>query len=100
MDDIWPMAIWTIRAALLIAFGAVAWRILSHLPRDLKPSEIRRLVIADLPEFTAFSGKLTVFGQELAVYATPRTAEDQELRMLDQRITALEEEVRELSQLP
>ena len=101
MDEIIrsPVVIWTIRAVLIIVLVTGAWMLTLHFARYLRPKHIRRLVTADLPEFKDVGGKLTVFGEELSAHGTLETARDQEVRVLDRRVTALEEQVRDLWKL-
>lgn len=70
-----------------------------YFARYLRPKHIRMLVAADLPEFKDVGGKLKVFGQELSAQATLETSRDRVVRVLDRRVTVLEEQVRKLQHL-
>ena len=99
MDDIlsWPPVIWTARAFIVIVDGGGSWTVGLYLARFLRPKHFWKLITGELPKFKDVSGTMKVFGQELAGHATLDTVRDREIKALGQRLTVIEEQMRDFA---
>ncbi|HEX8673756.1 MAG TPA: hypothetical protein VF710_17805, partial [Longimicrobium sp.] len=75
----WVPLIWTSRIFVLVSLWGATLIVTLYLARFLRPSHLKRLVLADLPVFSKIGGEAEVMGQKLALNAELETSREAKL---------------------
>ncbi|MBA2244019.1 MAG: hypothetical protein H0W11_03625 [Gemmatimonadetes bacterium] len=92
----WPPLLWTARALLLVLLVSAGIVTALFMVRFFRPTNLRALLLADLPSLASFSASLKVLGQELSANASLDTKRDQQIRALEERLRDVEATTEEL----
>ena len=98
MKDVfaWVPLIWTSRIFVLVSLWGATLIVTLYLARFLRPSHLKRLVLADLPVFSKIGGEAEVMGQKLVLSAEIETGREDLADATAKRLVELQSAVRRL----
>lgn len=93
---LWLPLVWAVRSLLLVLTGGILYISTLYLARFLRPANARALFSGGLPALTSVGGTAKVLGQELTLSADIDKQRADRLTIVEQRLEALEIQVRQL----